>query len=137
MKKTTELYEYLNITNRKETGPLGRSKKVEESSTNRLKRTRAPATTPEGRENQLISLAYDLIEQRLVDGTATSAETTAILRLGTAKARLEKEKLEQEVKLAAAKTEAIESSKRSEELMDKVIQAMKRYQGVEHEEEIQ
>nr|DAV12356.1 MAG TPA: hypothetical protein [Caudoviricetes sp.] len=137
MKKTTELYKYLNITNRKETGPLGRSKKVEESSTNRLKRTRAPATTPEGRENQLISLAYDLIEQRLVDGTATSAETTAILRLGTAKARLEKEKLEQEVKLAAAKTEAIESSKRSEELMDKVIQAMKRYQGVEHEEEIQ
>lgn len=116
---------------------MGRSKKVEESSTNTIKRTRAPATTPEGRENQLISLAYDLVEQRLIDGTATSAETTAILRLGTVKARLEKEKLEQEVKLTAAKTEAIESSKRSEELMDRVIQAMKRYQGVENEEDIQ
>ena len=116
---------------------MGRSKKNEGSSTNTVKRTRAPATTPEGRENQLISLAYDLIEQRLIDGTATSAETTAILRLGTVKARLEKEKLEQEVKLAAAKTEAIESSKRSEELMDRVIQAMKRYQGVENEEDIQ
>nr|DAF66660.1 MAG TPA: hypothetical protein [Bacteriophage sp.] len=116
---------------------MGRSKKVEGTSTNTVKRTRAPATTPEGRENQLISLAYDLVEQRLIDGTATSAETTAILRLGTVKARLEKEKLEQEVKLAAAKTEAIESSKRSEELMDRVIQAMKRYQGVDNEEDIQ
>lgn len=116
---------------------MGRSKKIEGSSTKAAKRTRAPATTPEGRENQLISLAYDLIEQRLIDGTATSAETTAILRLGTVKARLEKEKLEQEVKLAAAKTEAIESSKRSEELMDRVIQAMKRYQGAENEEDIQ
>ena len=116
---------------------MGRSKKVERTSTNTVKRTRAPATTPEGRENQLISLAYDLVEQRLIDGTATSAETTAILRLGTVKARLEKEKLEQEVKLAVARTEAIESSKRSEELMDRVIQALKRYQGVENEEDIQ
>ena len=29
-----------------------------------------PALTPEARENQLISLAVDLVEQRLLDGTA-------------------------------------------------------------------
>lgn len=96
---------------------------------NSSKRKFPPASTPEARENQLISLAYDLVEQRLIDGTATSAETTAVLRLGTAKARLEKEKLEQEVKLAAAKTEAIESARKTEELMEKAIQAMRAYSG--------
>ena len=35
-----------------------------------------PALTPEARENQLISLAVDLVEQRLLDGTASSQETT-------------------------------------------------------------
>lgn len=93
-----------------------------------------PATTDEGRENRLISLAYDLVEQRLIDGTATSSETTAVLRLGTAKARLEKEKLEQEVKLAAAKTNAIESTKRVEELMEQAIKAFQSYSGTGSEE---
>jgi hypothetical protein len=96
---------------------------------NSSKRRLPPAITPEARENQLISLAYDLVEQRLIDGTATSAETTAVLRLGTQKARLEREKLEQEVKLAAAKTDAIESQKKSEELMEKAIAAMRAYSG--------
>ena len=35
-----------------------------------------PALTPEARENQLIALATDLVEQRLLDGTASSQETT-------------------------------------------------------------
>lgn len=94
-----------------------------------------PAITPEQRENQLISLAYNLVEERLMDGSASSAETTAILRLGTAKAQLEKEKLRQEVKLAEAKTEAIKSSKRQEELIEEAIKAMRRYSGFEDEED--
>ena len=48
-----------------------------------------PALTPEARENQLIAKAYDLVEQRLDDGTATSQETTHFLKLGSAKAKLE------------------------------------------------
>lgn len=97
------------------------------------KRRLPPATTPEGRENQIISLAYDLIERRLLEGTASSAETTAIIRLGTERARLEKAKLEQEVKLAAAKTEAIESNKKIEEAMENAINAIRSYQGQEEE----
>lgn len=115
---------------------MGRSKKIVEDNSERPKRRLAPSTTPEGRENQLISLAYDLVEQRLLNGTATSAETTAILRLGTVKARLEQEKLKEEVKLAAAKTEAIEGAKRSEELMERVVKAMRSYQGADDDEEI-
>ena len=111
---------------------MGRPKKSDKLS---QKPSIPPALTDEGRESRLISLAYDLIEQRLLDGTATSSETTAILRLGTAKARLEKEKLEQEVRLAAAKTEAIESSKRVEELMTEAINAFKTYSGADEDEE--
>ena len=38
-----------------------------------------PALTPDARENQMISLAMDLVEQRLRDGTASSAETTRLI----------------------------------------------------------
>lgn len=109
--------------------------KSEKAQIKPMQRKLPPPISDEGRENQLISLAYDLVEQRLRDGSASSAETTAILRLGTAKARLEKEKLEQEVRLTAAKTEAIESAKKTEELMEKALQAMRSYQGIGGEDE--
>lgn len=88
-----------------------------------------PALTPEARENQLISLAVDLVEQRLLDGTASSQETTHFLKLGSSKARLEKQKLEEELKLTSAKTENIKSQSRNEEFYEKVIKALKKYQG--------
>lgn len=48
--------------------------KVTDSSTPRRKMK--PALTPDARENQLISLATDLVEKRLIEGTASSQETT-------------------------------------------------------------
>ena len=57
-----------------------------------------PALTPEARENQLISYAVDLVEQRLLNGTASSQETTHFLKLGSMKNRLEMQKLEEENK---------------------------------------
>ena len=88
-----------------------------------------PALTPEARENQLIALAVDLVEQRLLDGTASSQETTHFLKLGSMKNRLEMEKLKEENKLLQAKTESIQSAKRSEELYTEAINAMRRYSG--------
>ncbi len=88
-----------------------------------------PALTPEARENQLISLAVDLVEQRLLDGTASSQETTHFLKLGSMKNRLEMEKLQEENKLLQAKTEALQSAKRVEELYSEAISAMRRYSG--------
>lgn len=93
-----------------------------------------PATTPESRENQLISMAYDLVEQRLLDGTATSQETTHFLKMGSMKARLEAEKLKKENELLVAKTEAIQSGKRIEELYSEALKAMKTYSGSEDQE---
>ena len=98
-------------------------------------RVTPPARTPEARESQIVSLAYDLVEQRLRDGTATSQETTAVLRLGSQRAKLEREKLASEAKLAAAKAEAIETAKRSAEMMERALGAIKRYTGHGDEDE--
>lgn len=88
-----------------------------------------PALTPEAREKQLISLAYDLVEERLRNGTATSQETTHFLKMGSSKERVEKEILEMQKELISAKTEAIQSAKRVEELYADAIKAMRKYSG--------
>lgn len=88
-----------------------------------------PALTPESRENQLIALAVDLAEKQLMEGTASSQVITHYLKLGSTKERLEKEKLEEENKLLRAKTEALKSAKRVEELYSDAISAMRKYSG--------
>lgn len=88
-----------------------------------------PALTPEARETQLISLAVDLAERQLQEGTASSQVITHYLKLGSSKERLEREKLEEENKLLRAKTEALQSQKRVEELYAQAISAMKSYSG--------
>lgn len=90
---------------------------------------RRPALTPEARENQLISLAVDLAERQLQEGTASSQVITHFLKLGTTRAELEKEKLERENELLRAKTDAIESSKDMLEMYENAIKAMQRYSG--------
>ena len=49
-----------------------------------------PALTPEARENQLVSLAVDLAEKQLREGTASSQVITHYLKLGSTKERIEK-----------------------------------------------
>ena len=88
-----------------------------------------PALTPESRENQLISLAVDLAERQLMEGTASSQVITHYLKLGSTKERLEKEKLIEENKLLRAKTENLQSMKRVEELYTEALNAMRNYAG--------
>lgn len=88
-----------------------------------------PALSPEARENQMISLAVDLAEQQLRDGTASSQVITHYLKLGSMKAELEKEKLIEENKLLRAKTEAIENDKESRVAYEEVIRALRNYGG--------
>jgi chorismate synthase len=88
-----------------------------------------PALTPEARENQLIALATDLAEQQLRDGTASSQVISHYLKLGTATARMEKERMELENNLIKAKTEQLQSAKRVEELYAQALEAMKSYGG--------
>lgn len=88
-----------------------------------------PALTPEARENQLIFLATELAEQQLREGTASSQVITHYLKLGSTKERIEKEILEKQKELISAKTEALQSTKRMEQLYAEAIAAMRRYSG--------
>lgn len=92
-----------------------------------------PAMTQEAREAQLVSLAYDRAEQRLRDGTASGQEITALLRIGSVKARLELEKIKNETEKLKAQKEVLESSKRTDEMYDKAIAAMRTYMGIAEE----
>ena len=93
------------------------------------KRRSRPAKTPEARENQMIALAVDLAEKQLLEGTASSQVITHYLKLGSTKERIEKEILEKQKELIEAKTEALQSQKRVEELYANALSAMKTYQG--------
>ena len=90
---------------------------------------RKKALSPEARENQLISYATNLAEKQLREGTASSQVIVHYLKLGSSKEKLEKRLLEEQVKLAEAKTEAIQSAQRIEELYTDAINAMRRYSG--------
>ncbi len=92
-----------------------------------------PAFTPEARENQLVSLAVDLAEKQLIEGTASSQVISHYLKLGSTKERVELEKLKLEKELIAAKTENVKSQQRSEQVYLEVLEAMKDYSGSTNE----
>lgn len=98
-------------------------------------RKRPPATTPEARENQMINYAVDLAEKQLLDGTASSQVVTHYLKLGSTKERIEKEILQEQKTLLQAKTEAMQSAKKVEELYQNALDAMRSYSGNDKEED--
>ena len=88
-----------------------------------------PGLTPESRENQLISLAIDLAEKQLREGSASSQVISHFLKLGSTNNMLEKAILEKQTALLTAKTEAIKSGKVIEELYTNALAAMRKYSG--------
>ena len=88
-----------------------------------------PAINPEAREAQMVSLAIDLAEQQLRDGTASSQVITHYLKLGTMREKLERERLEEENKLLKAKTKAYESADEIKILYAEALKAMRNYSG--------
>ena len=103
--------------------------KAKSSQTSGNTRQIRPALTPEARQNQLIALATDLVEKRLIEGTASSQETTHFLKLATQEAKLKVKILEKQEELISAKTESIKSSQRTEELYRDAIIAVRKYSG--------
>ncbi len=90
-----------------------------------------PATTPEARENQLISQAVDLASKQLADGTASAQVISHFIKLGSSRERLEQERLTEEVGLLRVKAETMASMKRVEELYGEALNAMRSYAGHE------
>lgn len=91
------------------------------------KRAAKPATTPEGREQQLVSLAVDLAEKQLREGTASPSIINHYLKIASSRETLEREILEKQAKLIAAKASNLNKDREAEELAKAAIEAMKNY----------
>lgn len=85
------------------------------------------ATTPIGRENQLINLAWELAEKQLREGNASAQVISHYLKAGSSREFLEKQRLEMEVELQRAKVQQLASMARTEELIEAAIDAMRSY----------
>lgn len=106
------------------------------SSSKKQGQSMRPATTPEGRENQLISQAFDLAEKLIRSGNASSQIITHFLKLGSTREKLEQEKIKNENLLLAAKIEALASGKVVEELYRAALKAMKTYSGQDDDDDV-
>lgn len=100
------------------------------SSSRVTRNSRPPALTPDQKENELIDLAIDLAEEQLRAGTASSQIIAHYLKLGSSRERLEKERLKSENEMLRAKTEALASQRRTEELYANAIRAMRAYEDI-------
>lgn len=93
-------------------------------------RGRRPATSPEQREMQLASAAYDLAEEQIESGTASSQVITHFLKMGSSRERLEQERMRHEVELMEVKKEQLEGQKRVEALFSDALNAFRGYSGL-------
>lgn len=97
----------------------------------RGQRRRSPARTPEAREQQLADAAYNLAEDQIQSGTASSQVITHFLKAGSLRERLEQQRMEHEIELMEVKKEQLEGQKRIEELYLSALDAMRSYSGLE------
>jgi len=113
---------------------MGRRPKAAESSV-ALPPSR-PSLNPENQQNKMISLAMDLVEERIRNKTATSQETTLFLKLATSNAELERKKLEKEIELLETRIQSMQAADKREELLERALEAFKTYSGYKDEEYI-
>lgn len=90
---------------------------------------RLTATTPEGRESQLIASAERLAAQQLADGTASAQVITHFLKLGSTREQLEQARLEGELRLQEAKIKSMASTERLEALYTQAMESLRGYRG--------
>lgn len=96
---------------------------------------RITATTPEGRESQMIASAERLAAQQLADGTASAQVITHYLKLGSTREQLEQKRIEGELELQKAKIDAMASTQRLEAMYGEAMKAFRGYQGQPEEDD--
>ena len=111
---------------------MGRRKKLDVSSSPQF----SPASNPEERENQMISLAVNLAEQQLREGTASSQVIVHYLKLASTRNKLEEEKIKYETAMLQAKKDALNKSGQLQELMANALEAFRSYSGNAGESEV-
>lgn len=88
---------------------------------------RTVGLTDESRENSLVSLALDVAEEQMRSRTASPLVISHFLRIGSERAKLEREKIVQETELMKAKKSAIEADENDAEMYRNAIEAMQSY----------
>lgn len=82
----------------------------------------------------MINLAMKTAEEQMRAGKASSQVITHFLRLGTERARLERERIQAEVELARAKVDNLDRQQGGEELFQKALDAFSSYRTHTDEE---
>jgi hypothetical protein len=77
----------------------------------------------------MVSLAVDLAEKQMRDGTASAQVISHYLKLGSSREQLEQQRLAAENELLRARVEDMASQKRVEELYKAALDAMRSYSG--------
>lgn len=98
------------------------------------RRSLPPAATPEIRELQLQALAYDVVEQRMLNNEASAQELTYFLKGASRREKLELQKLENEARLAEAKIEQLAQAANQQVLLERAMAAFAGYRGEEEDE---
>ena len=111
---------------------MGRRQQLEGSSSP----ASSPASDPEEREKHMISLAVNLADQQLREGTASSQVIVHYLKLASTRNKLEEEKIRYETAMLQAKKDALNKSGQLQELMDNALAAFRSYSGNTEESEV-
>lgn len=80
-------------------------------------------------------MAMDLAEEQILSGRASAQVITHFLKLGTAREKLEQERLRQENLLMEAKIKNLESQEDVKVLYADALKAMRSYSGLDEGEE--
>lgn len=88
-----------------------------------------PATTPEAREQQIISLAVNEAERQIANHEAPAAVLVHYLRLGTVAEQLQNEKLRAEIELKKKQIEQLQTTINQESLLADALTAFGKYAG--------
>lgn len=87
------------------------------------------ATTPEGREQQLVALAVDVAEEMMRNGNAPAQIVTHYLKIGSTREKIELELKREEIEVAKMRRETMAAAARIESVYAEALSAMREYQG--------
>lgn len=95
------------------------------------KRSIKPSMNPESRDMQMASLAYDLAEKQLLDGTASPSVIGHFLKIASKRETIELDILEKQKVLTEAKTASLGKDRDAEVLAKAAMEAMTKYRSSE------
>lgn len=112
------------------------AKKKDESENHYVTPRQEPATDPDARQQQLIGYADALVEQQILEGTVSPQILTHFMKLASDRERSEQRRMHLEQLKLEAQIKTIESQANADELLERVLAAVKTYSGADDDGEI-